>query len=201
MTSHSKINQAAKIIQNHGIVCYPTETLYALGVLFDSEKALKKIYTIKQRDPKKPISLLVSSVEMLEDIAEGINDTAQMLINEFWPGPLTLVFKISSKISKNIRTLLTAGTNTIGVRISSCTIAHELVKEVGKPITTTSANISGKKSSIDLSVIKKTLELDYYLAAEKKFLKIPSTVIDVTEVTPKIIREGAVTTEALKAFL
>ena len=200
MTSHSKINQAAKIIQNHGIVCYPTETLYGLGVLFDSEKALQKLYTIKKRDPNKPISILVSSTEMLENIVEEINDTAQMLITEFWPGPLTLVFKISSKIREEIRTLLTASTNTIGIRISSCTIAQDLVQVVGKPITTTSANISGEESSTDLEVIKKTLELDYYLPTEKKFLKIPSTILDVTTRVPKIIREGAVKKETLRYY-
>ncbi len=201
MTSHSKINQAATVIKNFGIVCYPTETIYGLGVLFDSEEALHKLYALKKRDSQKPISLLVSSVEMLENITEEISDTAQMLINEFWPGPLTLVFKISSKIPENIRMLLTADTNTIGVRISSCTIAQELVQTVGKPITTTSANISGEESSTDLEYIKKKLEIDYYLPAENEFLMLPSTVLDVTKTTPKIIREGAITRQSLKNYL
>ncbi len=139
-----ELAQAVICLQGGGIVAFPTETYYGLAVDPFNEKALQALFRLKARDIKKPILVLISATGQLEKLADSIPELYQPLMKDFWPGPLTLIFPGR----KNLSPLLTGGTGTIGVRISSNTIAAELCRRWGKPITATSANISGMPPAV-----------------------------------------------------
>ncbi len=136
----SSLNRAVLCIREGGIVAFPTETYYGLAVDPDSLAAVAKLFKVKKREAEKPVLLLIESREQLQSIVETIPPEYVPLMDKYWPGPLTLVFPVK----KNICRLLTGNTGTIGARISSHPVASELVRRLGKPITATSANISGQ---------------------------------------------------------
>lgn len=190
------IRQAVEYIKSGGVVAYPTETFYGLGVNIYDEKAIKKLYELKKRDYGFPISILVSDTEMLGKVVAEISDTAKQLIKSFWPGPLTICFPADRSISK---TLIT-NTGKIGVRISSHPVATAIVKELGGPITTTSANLSsslGGKNfppSLNLRHIQNYFKnrLTCILDAGECEPNKGSTVVDVADDTMVIIRDGVI---------
>jgi len=132
------IKQAAKVIMNSGTVIFPTDTAYGLAANALDEKSIGKLFLIKQR-VQKPLPVIVDSIKMLETIAE-ISDEEKKLIKEKWPGAVTVIFTKK----KDVPPFLTLGLPTIGVRMPDYKIAEMLVKQCGVPLTSTSANISGK---------------------------------------------------------
>ncbi|MBU1568265.1 MAG: threonylcarbamoyl-AMP synthase [Proteobacteria bacterium] len=135
----SSLDRAVTCIREGGIVAFPTETYYGLAVDPESLSAVTKLFNLKRREANKPLLLLVESVEQLQLIVENIPTEFIPIMEKYWPGPLTLVFRAKKEISRQ----LTGDTGTVGARISSHPVADELVRRMGKPITATSANISG----------------------------------------------------------
>ncbi len=133
------LDRAVIFLREGGIVAFPTETYYGLAVDPDSHSAVEKLFDLKRRQTDKPLLLLIESLEQLQLIAEHIPSAYVPLMKKYWPGPLTLVFRAKKEICRQ----LTGDTGTVGVRISSHPVACELVRRMGKPITATSANISG----------------------------------------------------------
>lgn len=156
-----QLNKAANVLQQGGIVAFPTETYYGLAVDPFNEKALERLFAVKLRSRKKPVLVLIDKVSMLEQLASSIPQAYQVLIRTFWPGPLTLVFPAR----KHIPRLLTGNTETIGVRQSSHPIANALVSLCGRPITATSANISGRRAASSGNEVRQQfgVTLDYIL--------------------------------------
>ncbi|MCG6929186.1 MAG: threonylcarbamoyl-AMP synthase [Desulfofustis sp.] len=136
-------SRTAAVIVAGGIAAIPTETSYGLAVDAFNERALKRLFTLKQRPLSKPLLVLIPSVSALPRLAAEIPDTYAELIEQFWPGPLTLLFPALSNLPEQ----LTAGTRTVGIRISSNEIATEICRCAGSVITATSANISGHHSA------------------------------------------------------
>ncbi|XOU94416.1 MAG: L-threonylcarbamoyladenylate synthase [Candidatus Kerfeldbacteria bacterium] len=134
----TKIKEAAKVIKEGGVVVYPTDTAYGLAADALNADAIGKLFIIKQRI-QKPLPVIVDSEKMLEKIAE-VTTEEQKIIKKYWPGALTLIFKKKDIIQP----FLTLGLPTVGVRMPDYKIAIQLVKEAGTPLTSTSANISGK---------------------------------------------------------
>lgn len=185
------INKAAQIILKEGIVVFPTRAFYGLGANAFSCEAVEKVYRIKQRDPAKPILILIADLKELAPLVRDVPDAASDLIEQYWPGKATLVFDAAKTLPEN----LTGGTGKIGIRLVGHPVAKKLVKAVGHPVTGTSANISGrpacaKVNDLDAELVQKVdLILDSgRLAGDKG-----STVIDVTVAPPKVLREGVVT--------
>lgn len=135
----SSLERAATCIRDGGIVAFPTETYYGLAVDPNLQSAVSELYKVKNREADKPLLLLITKREQLNEIVERIPPEFIPLMDKYWPGPLTLVFPAKKEVCGQ----LTGGTGTIGVRISSHPIANALIKKIGKPITATSANISG----------------------------------------------------------
>ena len=135
----SSLDRAVGYIKAGGIVAFPTETYYGLAVDPESHAAVTNLFKVKKRQTDNPLLLLIDSREQLPLITENIPLEFVPLMEKYWPGPLTLVFPAK----KDIYRQLTGNSGTIGVRISSHPVAAELVRRVGKPITATSANISG----------------------------------------------------------
>lgn len=200
MTQFLKINpdlpeekfifDAAEEIRKGGICAYPTETFYGLGVDVTHEQAIKRLFDIKRRDYGNPIAVIVSDRDMLASIVQEIPEKALVLMDVFWPGPLTILFRTNQKISRQ----LTTNTGKIGIRISSHPVATALVKKLGRPLTTTSANLSGYPPSLNLRHLKSYFggKIDLVIDSGPLAPSRGSTVVDVTEEKIALIREGLI---------
>ncbi|PIR18036.1 MAG: threonylcarbamoyl-AMP synthase [Deltaproteobacteria bacterium CG11_big_fil_rev_8_21_14_0_20_49_13] len=193
------VQKAAGFLRDGNVISYPTETFYGLGVDITNEKAIKKLYELKRRDYSLPIAMLVADKAMIEDYIGPVNESVTNLIKAFWPGPLTILFPAGPKISKS----LTTNTGKIGIRISSHPVATAIVREFGKPITTTSANLSGYPPSLTTRHVQKYFKdkIDLIIDGGESEPSRGSTVIDVSEDTMAIIRDGAIPAEkVIKIF-
>jgi L-threonylcarbamoyladenylate synthase len=192
------IIKAAQIILQGGVIAFPTETFYGLAAEAGTEAALKKIFRAKGREEGKPLLLLVADHSWLQGLVQGVPPLAERLIKKFWPGPLTLVFEASSQLSP----LLTANTGKIGIRVSSHPVAQALVRAVGRPITGTSANLSGQPSTSTAEEVFQSLgtTLEAILDGGKTAGGLGSTVLDVSGSPPRILREGVIPEEELRVF-
>ncbi|HFQ79931.1 MAG TPA: threonylcarbamoyl-AMP synthase [Desulfobacterales bacterium] len=161
MESSLAVEEAAAIILEGGIVAFPTETYYGLAVDPFNCQALDRLFALKQRSLSKPVLTIIENQAQLSTITTGIPPRFNPLMARFWPGPLTLIFDARPELPARI----TAASGTIGARISSHPLAHALVKAVGRPITATSANISGQPPALDAARLRAIFgrALDYIL--------------------------------------
>ena len=195
---YEELKISAKIIKKGGIVIFPTETVYGIGTNGLDEKAIKRLYEIKQRPLNKPISLLVSNIEMVEQVAKNISILEYKIMQNFFPGPLTIILE-KKDIVPNI---LTSNTNTVGIRMPSGEIARKLIEYAGVPIATPSANISGKPSGTNIKDIQKDFDgkVDYFIDNGESKLGIPSTIVRVINDEIHILRQGSISMEQIKAI-
>jgi L-threonylcarbamoyladenylate synthase len=193
------IKQASQLILQGGVVAFPTETFYGLGADAGDVVALQKVFQIKGREENKPLLLLVADRTWVQDLVKKISPAAEALIERFWPGPLTLVFEASAHLPP----ILTANTGKVGLRVSSHPVTQALVQAVGRAITGTSANLSGQASPSLAAQVSQALgrKVDAILDGGKTAGGLGSTVLDVSAVLPKIIRQGAISQEELAPFL
>lgn len=188
----------AGVLLEDGVMAYPTETFYGLGGVCFSRRAVRRIYSLKAREAGKPLSLIVSSLNMIETLAADPPPVFHRLASEFWPGPLTLVLKASPSFPSRA-----AGPgHTIAVRISSVPWLRRLVDEVGLPITATSANLSGKGEISDPAKILRTFDgkVDIIVDGGATPGGRASTIVDMTSSTPRILREGAIPSAKLEPY-
>jgi L-threonylcarbamoyladenylate synthase len=193
------VHKSVEILRAGGIVAYPTETFYALGVKFDMEESLRKLYAIKQRPLEKAMPLIIGHRELLSMITSSINRSAVSLMDRFWPGPLTLIFPALAKLSDYI----TAGTHTVAVRIPGESFAFQLAKSAQFPLTATSANISGRPPARDAETVIEYFNdtIDLIIDGGKTPGGMPSTIVDVTGETVRILREGIIKKENMAAYI
>ncbi|MDI6744132.1 MAG: L-threonylcarbamoyladenylate synthase [Thermodesulfovibrionales bacterium] len=184
------LRKAVAVLNGGGIVAYPTETFYGLGVRFDNEASLKKLYELKKRPEEKPMPLIIGDRELLSLIALPPSESALELMDKFWPGPLTLLLKAKEGMSS----YLTAGTGKIAVRIPGESTALYLVREAGFPITATSANPSGMPPAEDADSVIRYFgeEIDMVIDGGRTAGGLPSTIADATGENIKIVREGMI---------
>ena len=189
-TAEKMIAESLTILKNRGIIAYPTESFYALGVMATDEKAVKRLYELKKRPAEKPLPLIVGDIDALESITSEISSTAKELMKRFWPGPLTLLFEAR----ENIPVLLTGGTGKVAVRIPGKSAALDLARALKLPVTATSANLSGKPPAEDPDAVISYFgeKIDLVVDAGKSPGGRPSTIVDVTVTPPEILREGSV---------
>jgi L-threonylcarbamoyladenylate synthase len=193
------IRRVGRVILEGGVAAFPTETFYGLGADAGNEEALQKIFRIKGREENKPLLLLVGDRSWLPGLVQSIPPVAVRLAEKFWPGPLTLVFAAAPGLSP----FLTAGTGTIGVRLSPHPVAKALVQAVGRAITATSANLSGQPSASVAAEVFRSLggRLDAILDGGQTAGGLGSTVLDVSSEAPRILRQGAIPRADLLPFL
>ena len=191
--------QVISAIKAGETIAFPTETFYALGVSAYSETAIRKVYGIKGREQGKPLPLIIEGNSMLKEVASEIPEIAHLLIQEFWPGGLTLIFKASQKVPS----ILTAETSTIAVRNSSHPLARLLVASAQVPLTSTSANLSGNESCSSAAGVEKQLGslIDIIIDGGTTEGLLPSTMVDLTKTPPQVVREGIIPSERLQTFL
>ena len=189
------VKKAAEIIKRGGLVAFPTETVYGLGANGLDENAVPKIYEAKGRPSDNPLILHISKLDEIEDIVKEIPKSALILAEEFWPGPLTMVFKKSERIP--YRT--TGGLESVAIRMPSSKIARELIKAAGVPIAAPSANSSGRPSPTKAAHVIYDLDgkIDMVIDGGEVDIGIESTIVDVTGEVPVILRPGFITEKML----
>ncbi len=186
--------KVVQFLKEDKVGAIPTETFYGLAANPFSEKALKKLLFLKKRPPTKPILLLIGTKDDLFKVVKKVSLLAEKLIENFWPGPLTIVFEAKEFLSP----LLTANTNTIGVRLSSSPLVQKLCLLFGNPITGTSANISNLPPCKTAEEVKAQIpEIDFILDVGKLEAVLPSTVVSVVKNEIQLIREGAIPFEKI----
>jgi L-threonylcarbamoyladenylate synthase len=193
------IREAVDTIRRGYIVAYPTETFYGLGVNPYDEETVDMLYKLKGWKEKRPISLLIDHVDKLSPLVKEIPSFAKTLIRTFWPGPLTLVFKVHPALSS----LLSGGTEKIGIRISSNEIAQQLLEGLNGPLTTTSANPTGEKAATTAGEVEAFFGQKVTMILQGGAVKgvKGSTVIDVTEGMIKVLREGDLPVEEIISLM
>ncbi|MDO5555494.1 MAG: L-threonylcarbamoyladenylate synthase [Clostridia bacterium] len=190
------IELAAKAIKNGKLVLFPTETVYGIGANAFDEKAVSKIFKAKGREGDNPLIVHICDLEMLKNLAEQIGEIEQKLINNFWPGPLTIIFNKKPVIPYNV----TAGLETVGIRFPSNKIAQELIKLSKCPIAAPSANISGRPSGTKIEDIIDELgkKVEYILDDGMADIGVESTVVRVIDDKVHILRPGKITKEDIE---
>ena len=143
----SELNKIKEILDNDGVIIFPTDTVYGIACNCFSEKAIKKVFDIKKRPENKPINVLSNNLDKIKLVSRNINEKEEFLINKYMPGALTIILDKNEKVSD----ILTAGLDTIGVRIPKNNISLRIRENVSYPLETTSANICGATSGIKMS--------------------------------------------------
>lgn len=193
------LEEAGELIRQGKIVVFPTETVYGIGTNGLDENAVKRLYEVKQRPLNKPISLLVSNMKMVNLIAKDITEIEYKIMENFFPGPLTIILKKKDIVPD----VLTAGQETVGVRMPRGEIARKLVEYANVPIATPSANISGEPSGTNLQEIKKHFDgkVDYFIDGGNSELGLASTIVQVIDGKPQILRQGSITLEQINEII
>jgi L-threonylcarbamoyladenylate synthase len=193
------LSAAVQVLKGGDVIVFPTETLYGLGADALNDAAVEKVFQLKGRDPRNPIPVLVADQKMLHTLVAKIPTVAQKLMDRYWPGPLTLVLPGR----KNIPKPLCNPTGGIAVRISSQPIAALLIKGLGRPLTATSANPSGKEPARTLQEAKTYFadRVELFVDGGTLTSKSGSTVVEVIEDNVKVVREGEISASELQRFL
>ena len=185
----SELNKIKEILDNDGVIIFPTDTVYGIACNCFSEKAIKKIFDIKKRPENKPINVLSNNLDKIKLVSRNINEKEKFLIDKYMPGALTIILDKNEKVSD----ILTAGLDTIGVRIPKNNISLRIFENVSYPLATTSANISGDSAGIKISDFLKEFDgvVDAIIDGGETDLKVASTIVRVeSDNKLKIIREG-----------
>jgi L-threonylcarbamoyladenylate synthase len=193
------IREASRTITEGGLVAFPTETFYGIGARYDDSQVLRRLYQLKNRPRDNAIPVIIGENEQLSWLTPLVNPLAAKLIERFWPGPLTLLFRALSDIS----VFISAGTGKVAVRIPGRSFALDLARAISLPVTATSANISGMPPSDNPGDVACVLGggLDLLIDGGRTPGGKPSTIVDVTGEKMCIVREGAIPEEELRSAL
>ena len=185
-----QIRAAVVMLKVGGIICFPTDTLYALGADAFNAEAVARVFRAKGRDEDQGLPVLLSDAEQLRQVAIDIPDSAWKLASRYWPGALTMVVRRSP----NLPDIVSGGAKTVAVRVPAHPIAREIIRELGRPVIGTSANRTGASDSLTMQDVNDDLGpwLDYTVGEGAIPAGQPSTIVDLTQARPHVLREGAV---------
>ncbi|HSQ34243.1 MAG TPA: L-threonylcarbamoyladenylate synthase, partial [Peptostreptococcaceae bacterium] len=194
-----EIKKHANLLKQGATVIFPTETVYGLGANALDERATAKIYEAKGRPSDNPLIVHISEKKDLYELANNISEKAEVVMDKFWPGPLTIIFQ-KKDIIPNITS---GGLNTVAIRMPSHPIAISLIKESGVPIAAPSANISGRPSPTEEKHVYEEMNgrVDGIILGGDCNYGLESTVLDLTSDIPMILRPGSITQEDLEEYL
>ena len=200
--SNGKWSLLSQEIKKGSLIIYPTDTVYGLGAIVTNEQSINNIYLAKSRSFTSPLIALLSSVDKVEEVAtisDENREVLEKLAHTFWPGALTVILKRK----KHIPSIMVSGGDTIGVRIPNLDLAIKIIDLAGGILATTSANISGEatpKSYNELSEAIKS-RVDILVDGGECKLGEASTIIDLTSDVPKILRNGAISTDEITKII
>ena len=196
LLSQLKTDEVVKVLKANGLVVYPTETVYGLGVDATSEMALEKLWKFKGERGDKPVLVAVSGVAMAEEYVI-LSDLGKKVVQKYWPGAVAIIATSKNKVSKKAQ----GETNTLGLRNPDSKDILEIIDIFGKPITSTSANVSGAMTAKSLKEFLETVPkekqklIDLFIDAGELLLRQPSTIVDTTGKEIKILRQGSIVVE------
>jgi L-threonylcarbamoyladenylate synthase len=180
------------------LVVYPTETFYAIGADASSSTAIRRLFRVKVREPGRPVGLIAADTAMAFSVARKVPIAARRLADAFWPGPLTIVLSARDELAREL-----VGPDGIGVRVSPNPVARALSAGLARPITATSANLSGAPPASTVADARAALgeKVKVYLEGGKLTASAPSTVVAVDEIGWKMVRLGAISEDQITAAL
>lgn len=194
--SKEEIYAVANALQNHKIIALPTDTVYGVGVMYGDLKDLQRLKNAKHRPETKPIPMMVSSIEHMEQVAV-VDERVKKIAEQFLPGALTLVLKVKDNVPKEY----TNGLDTIAIRIPDEPFILRVIDELNTPLLVTSANQSGAKTALTSDdVLEQLPDIDGLVLGKCRALQA-STIVDCTQENLKILRPGPITLEQLEACL
>jgi L-threonylcarbamoyladenylate synthase len=187
------LRMAVDLLQSGEVIAFPTDTVYGIGVRADSAAAIEKLYQIKARSMDKPIAVMIAEIQQLEQLAESVPDTARCLARWFWPGALTMVLPKRSDLPVNLTSL-----PGVGVRVPDHPFTLELLRCCG-PLAVTSANLSGQPEALNANTVMAQLGGKLALVVDGGDSQggVPSTVVDLSQGRPRVLREGPITSEMI----
>ncbi len=194
---HHKIQKAAAILRDGGIVAFPTETVYGLGAVIFDEIAVARIFEAKQRPRFDPLIVHIADTEQLSQLVTDIPSIAKALIERFWPGPLTLIVPKSAAVPD----LVTSGLPSLAVRMPDHPLARELIRQTGSPLAAPSANAFGHTSPTKAEHVRSSLgnSVDYILDGGPSAVGIESTIVALLRDPPELLRPGGLEAETIEA--
>lgn len=186
---------AVNALREGQVIAYLTDTVYGLGVDARLRGAIDQIYVLKQRVTEKALPVIIASEAMLAGWVKYISPLAEKLMNEFWPGPLTLVFEATKKVPQN----LIAATSTLAVRVPARALPRLLSEQLNAPIISTSANLAGRPAALTIADITEQFgeTIPLILDSGAAATSLASTILDVTIDPPRLLRAGAIPQEAI----
>lgn len=193
------VEQAARLLQAGELVAFPTDTVYGVGAIAWDAVAVGKLYTAKLRPADRAIPILLADPEELLLVARDPSSLILQIAARFWPGPLTLVLPRSPRVPDEV----TAGGDTVAVRIPDHALARALIRAAGAPLATTSANLSGQPSPVTAADVAAQLSGRVALILDGGPCPggVPSTIVDLAGVTPRLLRAGPITLEQISAAM
>ncbi len=193
------IKQAAKVLQNNGLVAFPTETVYGLGGNAMEPDAAAKIYAAKGRPSDNPLIVHIADTSAVYELAQEVPDKAKLLMEAFWPGPLTIILPKKTQVPDGT----TGGLNTVAIRMPSHPVALSLIRESGLYIAAPSANTSGRPSPTLASHVMEDMNgrIEMILDGGAVGIGIESTIVDLTSEVPVILRPGFITKSMLEEIV
>ena len=185
----NELDKAALILKKGGLISFPTETVFGLGVVYDDEKAYARLVSTKKRPPEKPFTLMLSDVEQIEKYTK-LNRVSKALINKFMPGQFTIIVEAK----KDLPSWCVSNTGGVGIRIADYDLIRNLIRKTGKPLLVPSANKSGEKPATTSNEVKEVFkeELDAIIEGQS-VSNTPSTVVVIEGNKANVVREGLVT--------
>ena len=189
----NELEKVASLIKSGKVICFPTDTVYGVGVIYDNEDAIKNMKIAKGRDENKPFPMMVCDYVQMSEVAK-VDESIKKIVHKFTPGALTLVMRKN----ENIEDYVTNGKDTIAIRIPDNKFILDLLKLVGKPMLVTSANLSDYPSCTNISEVLKQLDnrVDAIVSGECG-TGVASTIIDVTNKEIKMLRVGTISLEEI----
>jgi len=193
------VREIAAVLRGGAVAAYPTETFYGLGAAAFNSRAVDRVFRLKKRDAGKPLSFILSDMDMVGEVAAALPSAFKALAAEFWPGPLTLVLRAAAGLPDR---LLGPG-RTIAVRIPPPAWLRAVVRELAEPLTATSANLSGGKELADPAEVKALFDgqVDLIVDGGPAPGGRPSTIVDIAGPAPRVLREGAIPAARIEAVL
>ena len=195
--SAEAIGEAASLIASGGVVAVPTDTLYGLAADPFSADAVERVFAIKGREAAHALPLIAADADQVAEQIGALGPIASRLAAAFWPGPLTLLLAAPTTLADAV----SGGTGRVGVRVPAHAVARAICRAAGRPVTATSANVSGEPASADPDVVARALgdRVGLLVDAGRTPGGPPSTIVDVTGTTPRLVRAGAIEWEEVLA--
>jgi L-threonylcarbamoyladenylate synthase len=198
-TSPKALKLARRLLREGEVIAFPTDTVYGLGAIAFERMAVRQIFAIKGRPPDKALPVFIYQIDDLNLVARHVPNQAWRLLKALWPGDLTVVLPKNPALPDD----MTAGENTVAVRIPNHPVCLELVVEVGRPLAVTSANLSGQPTPTTAQGVAEQLgqRIPLVLDGGPSLTDQPSSLVDLSVTPPRLLRQGRLTLQMLREFL